>query len=99
VAPSNPHKLALTSPTSGGRSVSIVRSRTQTTESFFYALKHRCIFGNFMLPNWVRDEVYSTPVSQHCVDVGNISSILKKGGRVRLVPSPIYAVLVPRESH
>jgi hypothetical protein len=29
-----PQKLALTSPTSGGRSVRIVRSRTQTTEIF-----------------------------------------------------------------
>jgi hypothetical protein len=29
--PSNPQKLALTSPTSGGRSVGIVRSRTKTT--------------------------------------------------------------------
>jgi hypothetical protein len=28
----NPQKLALTSPTSGGRSVGIVRSRTQATE-------------------------------------------------------------------
>jgi hypothetical protein len=27
-----PHKLAITSPTSGGRSVGIVRSRTQTME-------------------------------------------------------------------
>jgi hypothetical protein len=32
-----PQKLAITSPTSGGRSVGIVRSRTQTMEfSFFY---------------------------------------------------------------
>jgi hypothetical protein len=30
-----PHKLAITSPTSGGRSVCIVRSRTQATESSF----------------------------------------------------------------
>jgi hypothetical protein len=30
-----PHKLAITSPTSGGRSVGIVRSRTQTMEFFF----------------------------------------------------------------
>jgi hypothetical protein len=30
-----PQKLALTSPTSGGRSVGIVRSRTQATEFFF----------------------------------------------------------------
>jgi hypothetical protein len=32
VAPSIHKKLAITSPTSGGRSVSIVRSRTQTME-------------------------------------------------------------------
>jgi hypothetical protein len=32
VAPSIPQKLAITSPTSGGRSVSIVRSRTPTME-------------------------------------------------------------------
>jgi hypothetical protein len=32
VAPLYPQKLALTSPTSGSRSVGIVRSRTQTTE-------------------------------------------------------------------
>jgi hypothetical protein len=32
VAPLYPQKLTLTSPTSGGRSVGIVRSRTQTTE-------------------------------------------------------------------
>jgi hypothetical protein len=30
-----PQKLALTSPTRGGRSVSIVRSRTHAAESFF----------------------------------------------------------------
>jgi hypothetical protein len=32
VAPLYPQKLALTSPTSGGRSVGKVRSRTQTME-------------------------------------------------------------------
>jgi hypothetical protein len=32
MAPPNPQKLALTSSTSSGRSVSIVRSRTQATE-------------------------------------------------------------------
>jgi hypothetical protein len=30
-----PQKLELTSPTSGGRSVGIVRSRTQATENFY----------------------------------------------------------------
>jgi hypothetical protein len=33
-----PQKLALTSPKSGGRSVGIVRSRTQTTEFFMILL-------------------------------------------------------------
>jgi hypothetical protein len=36
VAPSIRNKLAITSPTSGGRSVGIVRSRTQTMEFFFW---------------------------------------------------------------
>jgi hypothetical protein len=35
VAPSNPQKLTLPSPTSSGRSVGIVRSRTQATECIF----------------------------------------------------------------
>jgi hypothetical protein len=35
VAPSIHKKLVITSPTSGGRSVGIVRSRTQTMEFFF----------------------------------------------------------------
>jgi hypothetical protein len=34
VTPLYPQKLALTSPTGGGRSVGIVRSRTKATESF-----------------------------------------------------------------
>jgi hypothetical protein len=38
VAPLYPQKLPLTSPTSGGRSVGIVRSRTQGTEFNFFSL-------------------------------------------------------------
>jgi hypothetical protein len=34
-----PQKLALTSPTSGGGSVGIVRSRTQSTEVFFISVR------------------------------------------------------------
>jgi hypothetical protein len=37
-----PQTLALTSPTSGGRSIGIVRSRTQTTE-FSFSLGIRCV--------------------------------------------------------
>jgi hypothetical protein len=37
VAPSIPQKLAITSPTSDGRSVGIVRSRTQTMEFSFFS--------------------------------------------------------------
>jgi hypothetical protein len=40
VAPLFPQKLALTSPTSGGRSVGIVRSRTQATELVIETLKY-----------------------------------------------------------
>ena len=36
VTPLYPQKLALTSPTGGGRSVGIVRSRTKATEFFFF---------------------------------------------------------------
>ena len=36
VTPFYPQKLALTSPTGGGRSVGIVRVRTKATEFFFF---------------------------------------------------------------
>jgi hypothetical protein len=43
-----PQKLAVISPTSGGRSVGIVRSRTQTMEFFFFLffffLPWRCVY-------------------------------------------------------
>jgi hypothetical protein len=39
--------LALTSPTCGGRSVGIVRSRTQTTE-FFFSRGHSFCFITFL---------------------------------------------------
>ena len=40
VTPLYPQKLALTSPTDGGRSVGIVRSRTKATEFRFYSCKY-----------------------------------------------------------
>ena len=43
VTPLYPQKLALTSPTGGGRSVLIVRSRTKATE-FFFSTLNRIIF-------------------------------------------------------
>jgi hypothetical protein len=42
VAPSIRKKLAITSPTSGGRSVGVVRSRTQTMEFVFIFLIQKC---------------------------------------------------------
>jgi len=36
VTPLYPQKLALTSPTGGGRSVGIVRLRTKATDFFYY---------------------------------------------------------------
>jgi hypothetical protein len=46
VAPSIGQKLALTSPTSGGRSVGVVRSRSQATDlviCFFFVLWHSSV--------------------------------------------------------
>ena len=44
VTPLYPQKLALTSPTDGGRSVGIVRSRTKATEfSFSLEEKHHSV--------------------------------------------------------
>jgi hypothetical protein len=40
-------KLALTSPTCGGRSVDIVRLRTKTTKKTNYLLEHGCAYSNF----------------------------------------------------
>jgi hypothetical protein len=40
-----PHKLALTSPTSGGGSIAMVRSRTQATEFMVYNTRNDCFYG------------------------------------------------------
>jgi hypothetical protein len=45
VTPVYPQKLALTSPTSGGRSVGIVRSRTQATGFVLFVYKSVCDTG------------------------------------------------------
>jgi hypothetical protein len=45
VTPLYPQKLALTSPTGGGRSVGIVRSRTKATEFFFIFVYNLKVFG------------------------------------------------------
>jgi hypothetical protein len=68
--------LAITSPASGGRSVGIVRSRTQTME-FFFLYKYNNISGKLVLGNvlWLTSTVSSRPpVSEgaavrgpHCV--------------------------------
>jgi len=45
VTPLYPQKLALTSPTGGGRSVGIVRSRTKATECFLLVfVQEKCFF-------------------------------------------------------
>jgi len=50
VTPLYPQKLALTSPTGGGRSVGIVRSRTKATE-FSFSLKR----GKFKVRNGMKE--------------------------------------------
>jgi len=46
VTPLYPQKLALTSPTGGGRSVGIVRSRTKATELLLYIYNVRLLRVN-----------------------------------------------------
>jgi len=51
VTPLYPRKLALTSPTGGGRSVGMVRSRTKATEfSLVYAQQMHNYFTNYHAP-------------------------------------------------
>jgi len=47
VTPLYPQKLALTSPTGGGRSVGIVSSRTKATEFFFRDRYPEVSVGNY----------------------------------------------------
>jgi hypothetical protein len=59
-----PQKLALTSPTSGGRLVGIVRSWTQATEfSFRFFLGYRNIFTIFTVCAW-SSIIYIHPVPE-----------------------------------
>ena len=52
VTPLYPQKLALTSPTGGGRSVGIVRSRTKATD-FFYFFHHEVFNKAIYHANWI----------------------------------------------
>jgi len=49
-----PQKLALTSPTGGGRSVGIVRSRTKATESEYTMTQITASTVNFATPVFIR---------------------------------------------
>src|SRR5215510_13984583 len=51
VSPLYPQKLALISPTGGGRSVSIVRSRTKVTELLHVSALHCHLQGGFLVPS------------------------------------------------
>ena len=51
VTPLYPQKLALTSPTGGGRSVGMVRSRTKVTESSPVYLTHGALPAQYMWSN------------------------------------------------
>jgi hypothetical protein len=49
----NPQKLAITSPTSGGRLVGIVRSQTQAMESSFFSFLGILSKQNYMIKYFV----------------------------------------------
>jgi len=60
VTPLYPQKLALTSPTGGGRSVGIVRSRTKATEVTFILVKGK---GKVLLITYHAAHRYSSAKS------------------------------------
>ena len=53
MTPLYPQKLALSSPTGGGRSVGIVRSRTKATEFFFLINTEMCMSWLLLIPSGV----------------------------------------------
>ena len=67
VTPLYPQKLALTSPTGGGRSVGIVRSRTKVTE-FFFNLRHyiEYTFYFFMMAKIHALVLCTAQANRHC---------------------------------
>jgi hypothetical protein len=75
VIPSIGKKFALTSPTSGGRSVAIVRSRTKATEAFlFFFVWINSVFPCTAFPTWLHPFsvnnkllVYKTTLKPICV--------------------------------
>jgi hypothetical protein len=56
-------KLALTSPTSGGRSIGIVRSRTQATEFFMP------VYREMRALNWYRSEIFIKDLNEQVYNV------------------------------
>jgi hypothetical protein len=91
VAPSI-HKLAIPSPTSGGRSVGIVRSRTQTTEfsSFFFleeeSLSHTEVFEWHARFNAGRASIKTnSPISPSTPDTVARLQQLARGDRSRII--------------
>jgi hypothetical protein len=71
--PLYPQKLALSSPTSGGRSVGIVRSRIQPTEFYFvYFLKKRTYFD----PDAVMCDVHPVFIQIYYTQSADYNTIL-----------------------
>jgi hypothetical protein len=68
-------KLALTSPTSGSRSVSIVRSRTKATE-FQFLLVKSCAFKNLLrLTTSITINIYYSIVEKNMHNIYSITLI------------------------
>ena len=84
VTPLYPQKLALTSPTGGGRSVGIVRSRTRATEFSFLVpltlsaawLPSQDLYHNYLVSNLFPTE-HRTMQQKCCALCGTISRLSK----------------------
>jgi hypothetical protein len=75
----HPQKLALTSPTSGGRSVGIVRSRTQATEIVFF--NYKAFITRKIVDKW---ENWNT-----VLNIQNVSLTIRLNGRLNSISVPI----------
>ena len=71
VTPLYPQKLALTSPTGGGRSVGIVRSRTKATEFFF--IRAQPDDGHHDAPKHV---VVASPVASYVIKLVVVLTVI-----------------------
>jgi hypothetical protein len=88
-----PQKLAITSPTSGGRSVGIVRSRTQATEfSLVFVVRIPSIVFQRVKRDGMTPTAPQIVISPFASSIGDARGYLHALGTIRAFPRRCYAV-------